>query len=1026
MKFLPKFALKYRAVSIMLISILCYLGIKAYIELPKREKPYIPVPFAQVLTYYPGASVKDVETLVTKKLELAFSELGDVKIVSSTSKPGISIVMVELIYGSDTTSNWDKLRSKVDTVIPKLPSGIKGPFVNDEFSDSASMLIAVSGDTFSYSQLEDYAEKVRDRLKLIPSVGKVEIVGVQDEIVNLYTRKETTAQHIPNIWRISQLLKSKNILYPGSTIEPDGSNVKVKTTGRVNTLHDFAKLIIAHNPKLGHTSSVTDFFTFERTYKRPVHTIRHNCEKSLVVSVTMRLRRNVISMGKEIDHALTELRKSLPSTLKLSKVTDQPTDVKIAVNDFMINLIEAILIVLFVAMLFMGFRSGLVMAVAIPMSMLIGFWVLQLIGWDIQTISIAALIISLGMLVDNAIVITDNIFGKLVDGLSPLQAAYTGSAEIAMPVLVSTLTTVAVFTPLAFMPSISGDFIRSIPVVVSVVLLASFLVAMVVTPLMGYYVLRLPKVKKETKKKSKKSLKDKLTNGYSSMMKRLLKKPLITIGVAVLLFIGSLVLLTRVPMSYFPNAESDAFVVEVWLPEGSSFTKTEKMVKRVEKLIQTKKDKVLYITSFIGQGPPRFKLGIKIEPRSSNYAFIYVKTKNKKITGSLVTTLQQTFDRTLAGATITTKEFGTGPQVDNPVEVRIYGENLQVLRTLADKVKNHLYSINGAYDIKDNLGYKLVNVDVVVDDYRASMVNLDNITIAQSLAMLVDGTTAGSFFEGDKEIPIVIRGQARIRSELGAFDIVAFPITSSKTGARSVLTALSTLKPRWDTAKITRRNNSRYVSVTAKVRNILPSEVVKKLKPKLNNMKVPEGYRFEQGGEDESRSEGFSNLGSAMIIGILLIIMLLVIQFNSFRHAAVILGTLPLALIGAILGLYATNSSMGFMAFLGIISLLGVVVNNALVLLDYVQVKIKEGMNYLEALQVAGLRRMRPILLTTLTTVGGLLPLYFTGGAMWESMSAVLIFGLLVSTMLTLIVIPCMYATIVKDRDQNPKTEESL
>ncbi|TNE45106.1 MAG: efflux RND transporter permease subunit [Deltaproteobacteria bacterium] len=1015
----PKYAVSFRAVTIMAMVMCVFLGISSYSSLPKRDMPQIPVPVAQVITYYPGASALDVETLVTKKLEHSFSEIEGVETVTSKSKPGVSIITVQLVYGTPTQTSWDKLRNKVEEVKQQLPSGIQGPHVNDTYSDTAAMMLAVYGKGFSYRQLEDYSKQIRDELKRISSVGKVDIVGTQEQVIYLYARRQLTSSNIPNFWKVSGTLQSKNVLYPGAELLPGQLQVKLQTSGRISTVEQLKKIVLSRNAKTGQVVRVQDVFRVERTYKDPKAIIRYNGQRALVITVEMRERQNVIKMGKQVEKALKEMRSALPRTLQIAKVSDQPTLVQTSILNFMSNLFQAICIVLVVAMLFMGVRSGLIMATAIPLSILLAFTVMNWIKWDIQQISIAGLIIALGMLVDNAIVITDNIYAKLQEGLGSFEASWRGASEIATPVLMSTLTTVAVFFPLGLMPSISGDFIRSIPVVVGIVLVSSFLVAMAITPLMSYYLLKV-----KPSEVGADSSQGRWASMYQSFLAGSLRNPKSTLTVVGIAFLVTLVGFVVIGKEFFPKAERDMFVVDVWLPEGYAFQSTNKVIRRIEAQLKKEKD-IRYYASFVGQGSPRFDGGISPEARSSNYAQLVIRTSSAKATPRLAAKLQKQFDKTIAVARVTVKEFQRGPSTGTPVQLRVYGEDLQVLRALAGKLKAKLRDIRGTYDITDTAGYKVLNMDIDVSDYRASLVGLDNLTVAKMLRTWLEGYNAGSLIDGDYDIPIVLRGIRLMQSHLGVIQNAAIPISAERTTANATLLAIAEINPRWDEARIDRRNNQRYVVVSSQIDGVLASSVLNQMRPFLKTMDIPVGYRVEAGGSEEKRSEGFKDLGNAMILGILLLLMLLVIQFNSFRHTAVILTTFPLSLIGAILGLFLTGNAFGFMAFLGIVSLCGVVVNNALILLDYVQVRLREGSDYVTALQEAGLRRMRPILLTTTTTIGGLVPLFLTGGAMWTPMAAVLIFGLLSSTLLTLVVVPCLYVVLVGDREQRQLQQPS-
>lgn len=1018
MRDIPKLAVSYRPITWMVFAVLMVLGISGYQKLPRRDMPSIPVPFAQIITYYPGASALDVETLVTKKIEQYASEITDVKTVSSTSKPGISIIMVELVYGRPTKENWDRLRNKVEEAKSGLPSTVRGPFINDEYSDTVSMLLAVTGKGLSYPRLKVYAKQIRDRLKQISSVGKVEIAGDQEEEINLYGRVKITSKDLPNIWRVASTLRSKNIVYPGASLFPQNTQVKLKTTGRVGQAKSLGDIILSRELTTGKVVTVRDMYRVERTLKRPQHIIRHNGVPAIMLGVTMRPRENVIKMGTLVDKALVEMRSSLPRAIQIQKVTNQPKLVQNSISNFMINLFQAIGIVLGVAMLFMGVRSGLLMAVAIPLSMLISFWVMDLIGWDLQQISIAALIIALGMLVDNAIVITDNIYNKMEEGMGRFEAAWKGSAELVYPVLMSTLTTIAIFFPLALMPSISGDFIRSIPVVVAIVLASSFFVAMTITPLMSYYLLKPPPHKAAQNGGTQAEAPTSLTHRiYQPLLERALAAPKTVIMLAGGFFLLSLVGFVVIGKSFFPAAERDLFTIEVRLPEGKTIEATSAVVQKIEGALANEKKRVKSVASFIGKGAQRFENGVNQEPQNPSYAQIVVETTATDVTAGLIQSLNERFPKLIAGAEIKALQFKRGPSVKNPVEIRVYGDDLVVLRRIAEDLKGILLRIPGTADVASSAGYKIFNVDVKVDDYRASLVGLNNLTVAKVIRTLLEGYEAGTLLDGDEEIPIMVRANTMFQTRLQLFQNAALPISAEQTAASAPLLELAKLVPRWDDAVITRRGNQRYVTVSSDVRGVLASDVLKQLRGKLKTVPFPSGVRYEVAGEEEKRSEGFKDLADAMLLGVMLILLLLIIQFNSFRHATIILMTLPLSMIGAILGLFATFNSFGFMAFLGVVSLCGVVVNNAIILLDDIQQRIAQGSDAGTALREAGERRMRPILLTTLTTVGGLIPLLLTGGAMWNGMAAVLIFGLMVSTLLTLVVIPCFYLLLVGNRE---------
>jgi len=1072
---LPRFAIKRSAIVIAATVLASVWGIAAFISAPRREDPEFKIRVCVILTQWPGAAAEKIEQLITDPIEKAVDGLDEVDKVSSVNRVGLSTVFVNVDEGiDDVDAVWDKVRAKVDTVAPGLPEGAGTPWVDTEYGDTSAMVIAVYQKPmpgkdrierpYTPRELELIAERVKDELKMMPAVSRADLLGVQQEAIYVETDVGTWSRLSLTTDQLRQLLVERNIVAPGGVIDTQTGSFGLKPTGELLSVAQLNKVVVGTSENQAPTYLKDLGIRISRGYEDPPRFITRygTAEGStpcIIVSFTMKKGENIVTLGRDARQKIEELQDSiLPRDIGIGIVGDQPSSVDTCIKDFVSNLWQAIVIVVLVAYLLIGFRIAVVMASAIPVVILVSFGIVRFFGVQLEQVSIASLIIALGMLVDNAIEVGDNIHRLLEEGHSRIDAAVKGSEEIAFPVLIATLTTVAAFLPMLTLPGSEGEYMFSLPVVVSTTLLVSWFLAMTTTTLSAYWFLR------GTGKHSASPLAvlvgaiGKLRRGpaaagdtegafikttYAGLLERCLRHKFITLAISVLAFAGACSLLPLIGSQFFPPAERSQFTVDVWLPEGATMARTDATCRKVEELIRElsgvqgpegRTDRLVNMVSYVGQGGPRFYLNLNPEQECNNYAQIVVNTTDPQATLSLAQDLRRAAEERVGGARIVTRLLDMGPGLDSPIGVRIIGEDLEGLRHYAEKLKESLRRVPGTIDVHDTWGSHGYELAVDVDQDRANLAGVTNAAVAQTLQAFFSGYHLTTYREGDHQVPVYLRLPSEQRKSLDALKSVYVEGRSGKVP----LDAVATVEPMWQPAKIGRWKLHRMIEVRARVQEgLLANTVLLSAMPAIRELEaaLPPGYRLEIGGEQEETVKSQKNMSRAFGISVLLIVMCLVIQYNSFTKPLIILLTLPMAATGSFLGLFVTGYPLGFMAMLGLLSLAGIVLNDAIVLIEFIEKLVKEKLEkksglaapdqrscgglaseaFRDCLVRAGQMRMLPIMLTTLTTVGGLIPLALFGGPLWAPMAWVIIFGLMLATLLTLVVIPTVYSVFVEN-----------
>jgi multidrug efflux pump subunit AcrB/outer membrane protein TolC len=1016
-----KMSLRYPQVTIALTVMLVVCGAYALLRMPRREDPKIHVRTGIVAAFYPGASATEVENQVTQKVEQRLFRMEGVRREKtySTSMNGTMFVNVELEDGlQDTEKFWSKLRlDMAELRATDLPDGVMGPVVDYDFGDTVAVLMAIHGDHYDYRELKDYSERIEAAIRRIRSVSKVKRIDEQKEEIEVTGSLDRLSQYDVTPDQVTKALQGRNMVHNAGSVPTERGKPPIESTGAFQT-EEQIRHVMVNVTRTGQPVYIGDLAQVQRMYKDPTQYARSRGERAILLSVEMQEGNNIVDFGKELHASVDSLRPLLPPDLKIDMVADQPKVVAQRVKDFIREFGIAIASVILVTIVLLPFRVALVSAVAIPVTVSATFGLLNAFGIELHQVSIAALIVVLGMVVDDAIVIADNYIELLDHGVNREEAAWRSASELAIPVLTATLTIICSFLPFLMLSGATGEFIRALPLTVAIALVTSFLVAMVLTPLLARFFIRKGLHNEEaTEEKKRRSPLEWMQWIYNRGIVVAMKRKPLAIGAGVLAVVAGTQVLQHIPQRFFPFAERDQFVADVWLPEGWKVEATDSAVRRIEAVLQHEKDVVNY-TSFVGSSAPRFYYNVNPQLPDKNYAQLLVATTSAEATTRLVEALRPKLAQAAPEARVFLRELQQGPVQEAAIEVRVTGEDEKVLERLGNQVADVLSRTPGALDVHSDWRENAYRLKVNVREEVANRLGFTNAAIGQELAGGFDGEPVTTYWEGDRDVTVALRLAPALRQNFR--DVSSTYVISPVTGARVPLDSIATVSPVWDPGRIVRRNGVRTLTVRAWSHGgILPSQVLNRVKPAIDSLPVPPGYRIWYGGEFENQNDTFPEMVKALLVSIIAIYLILMFQFRSVIDPLVVMAAIPLGLLGASLGLLVTGNPFGFTAFLGIVSLGGVVVRNAIILVDYIRARVAEGVAIEEAAVEAGERRLRPIFLTTMAAAVGVTPMILSGSSMWSPLGSTIAFGLVGSMFFTLVVIPVLYVAIHK-RASNP------
>lgn len=909
-----------------------------------------------------------------------------------------------------------------------LPTVIRDP------KDAQARLAAVAGSRYSHRQLDIMTDQIQRYLQRVPIVSKVTRTGVLPEQIHLEYAQERLAAFGVQPSLLGSAIAARNITAPGGVLEIAGKNVSIDPSGELASEQQIGDIAIATSAA-GAPVYLRDLVDVSRDYQSPARFLnfltardaagRFVRSRAITLAVNMRHGEQIADFADQIDAELARVRRLLPEDLILRRTSDQPLQVRENVGLFMKSLYEAIVLVVLVALIgFWEWRSALLLALCIPITLAMTFGLMQVFGVDIQQISIASLIIALGLLIDDPVVASDAIKNSLGAGWSARIAAWLGPTKLATAIMFATVTNVAAYLPFLTLPGDVGTFIHSLPVVLSLSLIASRLVSMTFVPLLGSWILRAPR-------RPPPSPAERRRHGFGRLYYRVagwaIDHRLLVFGVSIALVAGAGVYARRVKSSFFPKDLSYLSYVDIWLPEDATLSSTRTKAVEVSRVIEDgvaawsrehghSASVLESITEFDGGGGPRFWFSVSPELQQLNYAQLVIQVRDKEDTRYLVPYLQARVARGVAGARIDVRELETGKPVGIPVSIRISGENIPALRAIAERTKAILRATPGAVRIRDDWGADTFAVKLEVDPDRANLANVTNLDVARSSAAAMTGVTVGQLREGDHEIAIVSRLRPEERAQLG--EIMDLYVHAQDSTHKVPLGQVSRITYSLQTEKIRRRNQFRTITVSAfPAAGLLPSQVLTAATPALDQLRAqtPGDYRIEIGGEAEEQSKSFHSM--AIVFGLMLaaIYLALVLQFRNAIKPLVVFAALPYGAAAAVVALVAMDAPLSFMALLGIISLMGVIVSHVIVLFDFIEEMNERGEPMREALLDAGLMRLRPVLITVVATVLGLVPLAAHGGPLWQPLCYAQIGGLTLATAVTLLLVPVLYTIVIQD-----------
>ncbi len=1012
---LSRWALEHVPLIRYLMAVLLLGGIFSYGNLGQDEDP--PFTFRQmaIRAYWPGASALQMAEQVTDKLEKKLQETPYIDKIRSYSKPGETLIIIELRQSTppdEVPPAWYQVRKKIGDIRSSLPAGVQGPVFIDELGDTYGSIFALHGDGFSYAEVKDYADFVRQQLLSVPTVSKVELYGVQDEKIFIeFSSKKFAKLGIPFESIVSQINTQNSVESSGILVTPS-DNLQVRVSGALKTVKDFEDMPLRAN---GNSFRLGDFATVTRAYIDPPRDkMRFNGKEVIGLGVSMEKGGDIIALGRSLDAMASQLKAKLPIGIELERVADQPRAVSSSVNEFLTVLVEAILIVLAVSFISLGLhtnpwridvRPGLVVALTIPLVLAATFLAMRIFGIDLHKISLGALIIALGLLVDDAIIAVEMIVRKMEEGLSRFDAATFAYTSTAMPMLTGTLITAAGFLPIGFAKSAAGEYTFSMFSVNAIALLISWFVAVLFTPYLGVLLL---KVKPAAKADGHHELFDtpfylrlKRTVGWCVEWRKT------TIVLTLAGFFLGVFGFRFIEQQFFPDSSRLELMVELWLPEGSSYQATEAQAKKFEKLMFNQPG-VESVTAYVGRGSPRFYLPLDQIFPQTNVAHVVVLPKDTQSRTLLRQKIMDLFKHDFPEVRGRVKLLPNGPPVTYPVQFRVTGLEVAKVRAIADQVKQVMLTNPNAIGVNDdwNESVKVLRIDLDQDKLRA--LGVSSQIVMQAANTILSGSTIGQFRDGDKLIDIVIRQPVDERATVTALSNASIPLA----GGRAVpLSQLATPRFVWEPGLVWRERREWAITVQSDVVDGIQGLTVSmQIDPLLDKLRatLPPGYKIQLAGAIEESGKAQESIAANVPLVIFIVFTLLMLQLHSFSRAVLVFLTGPLGVAGAAMALLILQRPFGFVAQLGVIALFGMIIRNSVILVDQIEQDIAAGMPAWDAIVNSSVRRARPIMLTAATAVLAMIPL--SGSVFWGPMAVAIMGGLIVATVLTLLFLPALYA----------------
>ncbi|EIJ44288.1 cation/multidrug efflux pump [Beggiatoa alba B18LD] len=1015
---LSEWSLQHQALIRYFLIALLAAGVLSYSQLGQMEDPEFTIKTMVVRVLWTGASAEEVEQQVTDKIEKKLEETPYLDFLRSYSKSGESTLFINLLDSTPAKAVpdvWYQVRKKIGDIQNTLPNGVKGPFFNDEFGDTFGSIFAFTADGFNYAELKDYIDDVRQELLRIDDVSKVDIVGAQEEKIylELSHSKLASLQIDPNL--IINTLQAQNAIAPAGTINTESDAVHLRVSGVFDSVESIRNLGISTN---GHVFRLGDIATVYRGYIDPPTTkMRFEGKEAIGLAVSMRKGGDVIILGKALQVAMAQIKQNLPVGIDVHQVSNQPAVVEHSVLEFVKVLAEAVIIVLIVSFLSLGFRTGLVVALSIPLVLATTFLVMKFFGIDLQRISLGALIIALGLLVDDAMIAVEMMALKLEQGWSRAHAATFAYNSTAFPMLTGTLITAAAFLPVGMAKSAAGEYTFSMFQVVIIALLISWFVAVLFIPYLGYVL--LPEHKKHQTATDSTGTHvapehheiDVYSRGFYVPFRKMVifcvKYRKSVILLTFILFATAVYGFRFVEQQFFPASNRPELLIDLWLPQGSSYQATEKAVVEMEKHLTNDPNIENYV-SYVGNGSPRFYLAMDLQLENANFAQIVVMTKGGEAREVVLQKIRNLLNNDFPELRGRVTRLENGPPVGYPVQFRVLGKDLDKLREISQEVATAMRANPNTRNVHLDWNEKAKIVKLDIDQDKARQLGIDSQTLSNTLNTFLTGLNMTEFREEDKLIQVVARAIPSERSLLGTIDELNIPLAN---GNSVPLSQIARLVDSFEEGVIWRRDRLPVISVRADiVDGIQAPDVTMQLLPVINTIKekLPLGYEIQTGGALESSAKSQKPIAAVMPVMMITILTLLMLQLQSMQRAFLVLLTAPLGIIGMTIFLLLLDRPFGFVAMLGAISLAGMIMRNSVILVDQIEQDKEMGVSDFQAVVESTVRRFRPIMLTAAAAILAMIPL--SESVFWGPLAVTIMGGLLVATVLTLFFLPALYA----------------
>jgi len=1004
---ISSYAIKNSQFTFIMVVMIVVVGVSTMLSMPRAEDPEMRTPMFPVVVVYPGTSPKDMEELVVKPMESKIYGLDDIKRIKTTILNGLAVLTVEYKFESDYDSKYQELVREIGGLRAQLPSDIYNIDIQKVEPSGVNVIqLALISQNASRKALKKVAEDLQDELEKIPSLKDVKISGLPEQLIRVDVHSDRLAQmHIP-LKTVMDAIQSEAANIPGGSVWGGGKSFSVKTSGNYQSLDEIKRTIIFSNG--GKQVLLQDVADVYPDFAPDDHVTRLNGYRCLLINAAQKSGENISKTQEAYLPVIEKFQQGLPKNMDLILHFDQAKNVNHRLSGLGIDFLIAISLVL-ITLLPLGNRASLVVMIAIPLSLSIGLVLLHVFGFSLNQLSIVGFVVALGLLVDDSIVVVENIERWLREGHSKFDAAIKGTGQIAMAVLGCTATLVIAFMPLMFMPEASGDFIRSLPTAVISTVIASMIIALTVVPFLSS---RLLKAHEHPEGNAVLRAFQRVIHGtYAVLLDKALKKPWMAILVAVIIFIGSLGLIPIVGFSLFPASEKPQFLIDISTPQQANIAYTDSITKQIEQELKHI-PAVQYYTTNVGKGNPRIYYNVAQRNPQTDFAEIFVQLNENVKSHEKVAIIEELRERwtPYPGAKVEVKDFEQGVPVISPVEVRLFGENLDTLRSLAARVEALLKETEGTIYVNNPVKNYKTDIRLTIHKEKALSLGVPSVSIDQTVRMALAGVDLATYTD-----PATDNDDYRIRlgiphpayPDLSVFHTL---YVNNVQGTAIPIKQLASIGFESSPVSINHINKIRTISVNAFVKKgYLNDRVIKQVMAKMDAQSLPAGYHYEMGGEVESRQESFGGFGTVIMVTVFLFIAVLVLEFKTFKSTLIVLSVIPLGIVGAVLALLITGNTLSFVATIGIVALAGIEVKNTILLVDFTNQLRREGMELNEAIEKSGEIRFLPIILTTLTAIGGLLPIAWSSNPLISPLAIVMIGGLISSTLLSRIVTPVVY-----------------